>query len=95
MAGQAAPCSVLRGLDAKAALESTPAFDSLMADVGSLFDDAPWYPQYLEFPAWKTEPDYQIPDDYDMLPIPIHLVVRELRSNLMSLWDTQLMKVIE
>lgn len=80
--------SVLATLQGRAAKESTPIFDELMAQVGDLLSDNPWQAHLVEFPAWKTEPDYELP------PLPLHMQLDRLNRVISSRWDTQLMPVI-
>lgn len=86
---------VLRGLEKRALTESTPEFDRLMADCGSLLTEAPWQPELLKFTPWTGLPDdYQIPDDYELPPLSFHRALARYSRLVSAQSDTQLMRVI-
>lgn len=85
--------SVLRGLDKRASKESTPIFDQLEADCGSLLVEAPWQPELLKFQPWN-EGDKPLEKDYELPPMPFYMALTRVRRLVSAQSDTQLMQVI-
>lgn len=83
--------SILRGLDAQMAAESTPIFDRLMADCGTLLDEAPWQPELLAFDdqAWR-----ELPADYELPPMPLFMLLPRMKRIVSAQYDTQMMETV-
>lgn len=84
---------VLRGLEGRIKTESTPEFDKLMADCGSLLAEAPWQPELLKFQPWN-EGDKPLEKDYELPPMPFYMALTRVRRLVSAQSDTQLMQVI-
>lgn len=80
--------SILATLQERATKESTPIYDQLLADVGSLLSENPWQAHLVEFTGWDLPADYELP------PLPLHMQLDRIRRQVSSRFDTQLMQVI-